>query len=81
MDQEMLRRNLADLPPEAQRQVLDFIVFLRNRYVAPRPRNARKLTKLAKESFVGMWRNRKDLEDSGAWVRGIRQREWVKSRG
>jgi len=37
-----------------------------------------KRTKLASEPFVGMWRNRKDLQDSRAWVRGVREREWMK---
>lgn len=81
MDQEMLQQNLADLPPEAQRQVMDFIAFLRNRYVGPRPRKPRKATGLEKESFIGMWRNREDLKDSSAWVRRVRQTEWVRSRG
>ena len=81
MNQEVLWQEFVDLPPEAERQGMGFIVFLRSRYVAPHPRKARKPTKLAKESFIGMWRNRKNLQDSSTWVRGVRQGEWAKSRG
>lgn len=69
-----------ELPPEAQQQVIDFIVFLRMRYVPSRPRKAVRQTELAKESFVGMWSDREDLPDSSAWVRTLREREWVRPR-
>ena len=26
--------------------------------------------------FVGIWRDRQDMEDSSDWVRGVRKREW-----
>jgi hypothetical protein len=28
------------------------------------------------EPFVGMWKDRQDLEDSTAWVRSIRHQHW-----
>ncbi len=75
MQQEEIWRELGLLPPEAQREVADFISFLRRRYKAPCREKAGK-KKLMEEPFVGMWSNRKDLKDSGAWVRNIREREW-----
>jgi len=80
MNQKIALQILADLPPEAQRQVLDFIAFLRTQYMPPRRRKTRKPSKLAKEPFVGMWRNRTDMKDSSAWVRNSRQHEWGKHR-
>jgi hypothetical protein len=79
MNQEKVWQNFINLPPEAQRQVVDFIVFLRTRH-APSRRRTAKPTKLANEPFIGMWRSREDLQDSSAWVRRIRQSEWVKRR-
>lgn len=70
----------SDLPPEAQRQVTDFIAFLKMRYASSRPRKTAKRTKLVKEAFIGMWRDREDLQDSSAWVRNLREQEWVKRR-
>ena len=73
-------QDLNSLPPEARRQVMDFIAFLRQRYAPSHSRKAAKPAKLASEAFIGMWRNREDLQDSGAWVRNVREREWMRRR-
>lgn len=31
---------------------------------------------LEDEPFVGMWKDREDMEDSSQWVRQTRQQEW-----
>lgn len=80
MTHEEILRELASLPPEGQRQVADFIAYLRERYAhsqSPEPINS----DLAQESFIGMWRDREDMEDSSTWVRNLREREWVKQSG
>lgn len=76
MNQEKVWREIAALPPEAQQEVLDFIQFLRKRYKQTRPKGHRPKTQLAEEAFVGIWRDRQDMEDSSDWVRGVRKREW-----
>ena len=77
MDQEKVCRELAALPPEAQREVWDFIEFLSRRYKRVPGRDKRRKPELAEEAFVGMWRNRQDMEDSSDWVRSVRKREWM----
>ena len=79
MDQGKVWREFTALPPESQRQVADFITFLRTRY--KQFLSGRKLNQpdLADEPFIGMWRDREDMQDSSAWVRGIREQEWVKA--
>lgn len=42
----------------------------KNQTEKPKPFN------FANEPFVGMWKNRTDLADSGEWVRQLRQSEW-----
>ena len=32
---------------------------------------------LQEEPFVGMWKDREDMEDSSQWVRQVRQQEWT----
>jgi hypothetical protein len=32
---------------------------------------------LKDEPFVGMWKDREDMEDSTQWVRQVRQQEWA----
>jgi hypothetical protein len=69
-----------ELPPEAQQAVIDFIAFLRTRYAPSRLRRAVQQSKLADEPFIGMWRDREDLQDSTAWVRSVREHEWMRPR-
>lgn len=77
MNQEKVWRDIAALPPEAQQEVLDFIQFLRKRYKQTRAKEQRRKTQLAEETFVGIWRDRQDMEESSEWIRGVRQREWM----
>lgn len=81
MKQEELLREFLDLPPEGQAQVVDLIEFLRSRYRPRNPNGAPRSLKLAEENFVGMWRDREDMQDSSTWVRRRREREWVKQSG
>ena len=69
-----------NLPVEAQRQVADFIAFLRQRYPHPGTKK-RPLTDWDEEPFIGMWRGRAEMEDSTEWVRRTRQEEWSERRG
>ena len=80
MEQKTIWQDFASLPPELQQQVLDFIAFLRTRNADAGPRKAAKQVSLEDEAFIGMWQDRQDLEDSSAWVRKVREDEWVKSR-
>ena len=75
MEVKSIIRELSALPPEAQREVADFIAFLRTRRpTSSRP--ARRKGKLRDEPFFGQWKNRKDIQVSVAYVRELRQREW-----
>ena len=76
INEEMLRE-INSLPPEAQRQLEDFISFLRERYKEAQPKSAPS-SALEAEAFVGMWRDREDMRDSSAWVRQVRQSHWGK---
>ncbi|MFH1113559.1 MAG: DUF2281 domain-containing protein [Pseudomonadota bacterium] len=76
MNQEELWREIKSLPPQAQRELADFVAFLRFRYQPPCPTHKTRKRELADEPFIGMWRNRKDMEDSSKWVKTIRGREW-----
>jgi DNA-directed RNA polymerase specialized sigma24 family protein len=79
-DKEILRE-LASLPPEGQRQVAEFIAFLREQYSQAQQTGKPETADLAQEGFIGIWREREDMQDSSAWVRSSREREWVKHSG
>ena len=76
MDRENLWRDFDALPPEGQRQVADFVAFLLARSGRIRPAKPSARPPLAEEPFVGIWQGRPDMEDSTAWVRAVRAREW-----
>ncbi len=77
MTQEKTWEDFAALPVEAQRQVADFIAFLRSRYEQPRAVQSAGLVDLSDEPFIGIWRDRADIQDSSQWVRDVRRREWT----
>jgi len=72
-----LAKEIAALPKTKQEEVMDFVVFLRQRCgkIRGQVRRSSK-TPLASEAFIGMWANRSDLTNSAAWVRKMRQQEW-----
>ncbi|MBI1928573.1 DUF2281 domain-containing protein [Candidatus Poribacteria bacterium] len=76
METTHLLKEIASLPTEAQKQIIDFIAFLKTRYPAPQIVKKTKQLKLVDEPFIGMWRGREDMQDSTAWVRNLRRREW-----
>jgi len=75
MSPDEILREINSLPPEAQRQIEDFISFLRERYGSLNVKTA-PISDLESEGFVGMWRDREDNRDSSVWVRHVRQSHW-----
>ncbi|MFM2060909.1 MAG: hypothetical protein RLZZ507_579 [Cyanobacteriota bacterium] len=75
MTQHELLNEFSSLPAEAQRQVIDFIAFLRQRYEV-KPANQSQNSDLINDGFIGMWSERQDLTESNAWVRNVRKDEW-----
>jgi hypothetical protein len=72
MEATLLVQDIASLLPEAQKQVMDFVAFLKSRYPASARARKAKRTKLADEPFIGIWRDREEMKDSSAWVRRLR---------
>jgi hypothetical protein len=73
-----ISRDFDSLPPEAQKQVRDFIAFLQMRYTPVTRRKTKPKTQLMDEPFIGMWKNREDMQNSARWVRETREQEWGK---
>lgn len=73
----MLQNNISNefisLPPEARRQLLDFMEFLKSKYANQK---IEKKTDVRNEAFIGMWADRVEMEDSSRWVRNLRNKEW-----
>jgi hypothetical protein len=74
MSQQELLDGFLSLPAEAQRQVLNLINLLQQRYKLAGTQKRSPTTTLCSYEFIGMWRAREDLADSSTWVRRIRDR-------
>ncbi len=81
METRKIMKELSALPPNAQREAVDFIAFLRARYATQSRKSAAMPTDWTREPFFGMWRDRADITDSSAWVRAQRTREWNRRNG
>lgn len=76
MDKNKVLKEFGDLPQDAQKQVIDFIAFLQSRYKTEASKKETERKDITQEPFIGIWKNRKDMGDSSAWVRDVRNREW-----
>ena len=81
MDQERLWKEYVALPPDAQQEVANFIAFLATRYTKSRTTMPNSVGDWQDDAFIGMWQDREDLADSSAWVRSVREQEWMRSHG
>lgn len=76
MDRELVLEKLNELPEAAQQQVLDYIAFLYTRYSMEQSELSHSAGDLSIEPFVGMWRDRQDMQDSTDWARKLRRSDW-----
>lgn len=77
MTQQDLLDEFVSLPVDAQREVTDFIAFLRQKYQTKDPARSSN-TQIQNDKFIGMWSDREDSLDSTSWVRNLRHKEWTK---
>lgn len=70
-----LQEDVAALPEESQRLILDFVSFLKQRHQTRQPESPRPLS-FDDQGFVGMWSDWPETQDSTTWVRQMRQQQW-----
>ena len=75
MTMPRILQDFSSLSPEAQKQLLDYLDYLKARYPAGVTKKARK-RKLKDEPFIGMGQNRADIRNGAEYVRDLRRREW-----
>lgn len=76
MDEDVLWRQIKELPPERVQEVADYVAFLATRVHPTKRKKAAKKTPLMEEPCFGMWKDREDMPDGATWVRELRRREW-----
>ena len=72
-----LAKDIELLPLDGQKQVVDFVNYIKTRYNNKTLRNQRSF-ELSKDPFIGMWQDRNDMADSTEWVRKIRKSDNIK---
>ncbi len=77
MDKTELLDAYSSLPPEAQQVVASLIVLLRRQSQSAKRNQKPKATHIADEQFVGLWKDRDELQDSNAYLRDLRRNEWM----
>ena len=76
MNTTELIRDYTSLPVEAQKEVADFVAFLKSRYVSLQVFENPAENALVDDPFIGMWSDREDFVNSTDWVRKLRDSEW-----
>lgn len=65
------------LSPDHQKQVIDFIAYLKAREQVESITNSEMTWE--SDPFFGIWSDRTDMQDSTEWVRQLRQDQWSRS--
>lgn len=76
MEPEKILDEIRQLPPEAQKELTEFIGFLKMRHRKESMKKRITEIDFSKEPFVGIWEDRDDMRDSRLWLRKIRKSEW-----
>lgn len=77
---EQLKKDIDALSEDDRQLVIQFVAMLKKRYDhasdnSKSPCQIQALD-LDNEPFVGMWRDRPEMQDSAAWVKRVRQQHW-----
>ena len=76
MSELTVTKKIKKLPPEAKKQVQDFVDFIYERYVFEETPEKPKDNKLSESPFFGIWKDRPEMSDSAQWVRNVRKSQW-----
>ena len=79
MSEKELIKRIKKLPTEAQQEAADFVEYLSQKHIQqPIDSSSSKKKSILESSFRGMWKNRKDMQNSTKWVRELRKSRWAK---
>jgi hypothetical protein len=77
MKQAQILEEFNALPMEAQELVSSLVAFLGREHQRSQPSRKKKAVDLMDEKFIGLWKDRDDMLDSGAYIRNLRKNEWA----
>ncbi len=74
--EQAILETLKVLPPEKQQEILEFAESL---VEGVQTEGADAQAGWENDPFVGMWKDREDMQDSVAWVMQLRRQQWQRS--
>ncbi|KPQ31217.1 MAG: hypothetical protein HLUCCA11_24245 [Phormidesmis priestleyi Ana] len=75
-DLDRLQEDVISLPKEAQQTIIDLVSFLKQQQQQPNQDKLPQPIIFDNQPVVGMWSDRTDMTNSGAWVRQTRTQQW-----
>lgn len=72
---EQLKADILALPEEAQQNIVDFVTLIKQQYQENLDSQKPSFS-LDDQPFVGMWKDRPEMQNSSEWVRQIRKKQW-----
>jgi len=81
MTRQQLLEKYEALPSSARKEVDKLVNSLFKPATTRRPKKAKSAKSLTDEPAFGMWKDRKDMEESAEWVRKFRREHWNRQRG
>ncbi len=78
MEELSVSKKIKKLPPEARKQVQDFVDFIYQKYTFDDTSKILNTGKIAESPFFGIWKDRPEMSDSSQWVKDVRKTQWSK---
>ncbi len=76
MNQSQIFQDFDALPAEAQELVSALVAFLGREHPRSKSSRQKSAIPLTDEKFIGLWKDRGDMQDSSAYIRTLRKNEW-----
>jgi len=76
MNQTQILHDFDALPAEAQEVVAALVALLGREHRRSKSSRRKSATNMADEKFIGIWKERDDMQDSSAYIRTLRKNEW-----
>ncbi len=76
MNQARILEDFNALPVETQEVVSALVAFLGREHQRSKSSRKKNAVNLTDDKFIGLWKDRDDMQDSSAYIRTLRKNEW-----
>lgn len=76
MKEAQILQDFNALPVEAQELVSALVALLNREHQHSKSSRKKNAIHLTDEKFIGLWKDRNDMQDSDTYIRNLRKSEW-----